>query len=99
MDASSLARHFRGTVSFETRPLTLAFSRIGLFNEPALIVTSIRDQVGMILRPDPNEGRWFNIYKANFALDTMGRVNLEKQLNAVIREQGSVDQAVSRKPH
>jgi hypothetical protein len=79
------ARHFSGTVDVLDKPIRLQFGKIGKHLEPGFVVTSIKDDIGFLLKGDKKK---FRITHSNFFIDNMEKKKLETAINAIIRTNG-----------
>jgi hypothetical protein len=78
-------RYFRGEIDLNKKPIELLFGVALKIGNPALIVTNIKENFGLILQPDPMAGRLFRISHANREINSDLRRSLESQFNRLIQ--------------
>ena len=79
-------RHFDGTVHVLDKPVKLKFGKVGRHLAPGFIVTSIRDDIGFLLKE--NGGERFRITHSNFFIDALEKRRLEAEVNEIIKIHG-----------
>lgn len=76
-------RHFIGTIDVLDKPIRLQFGKIGKHLEPGFVVTSIKDDIGFLLKSTQKNS--FRITHSNFFIDTYERRRLESAINRIIK--------------
>jgi hypothetical protein len=84
-----LARHFNGTLNLSDHQVQVSVSTLGDKDAPDLIVTTVRSEIGFIMKPALNGDDWWNIAKTSKELSPESRRQLEKDINDLIRKNGA----------
>jgi len=85
---TNLARHFSGTLRLSDQEVKVAISTVGDQAAPDLIVTGVRSDLGLILKPAFNGDRWWIIHKTSRDMSAVYKRALEQQINKIIQEKG-----------
>ena len=84
----NLARRFNGTVNLTDQPIPVSFSKVGDVDNPDLIVTSLKVEIGVILKRSKIGNDRYYIDSTSKHIPPAAREELEAQLNEIIKTQG-----------